>query len=974
MRIYRNILFKKYRRLYTQLTLLLESENIDEHVKEINSIIEIAGNYLLYGEKNNEPFFDTFCELKFMDEYLNLVDNVKNQEINLQIVKTFAFLIPNLKDEMTIYFIFSNNFINHIISNINFFEYGEDFLTYYINFLKSLSQKLNQTTIQFFFHKELNSLPLLENAIKLYNNPDSMLNNVVNNIFLSICKLEYEPIEDYFCSLPSIAYFTFISCKMRDMIIALNEEKNYERFINLQDDIITHIIYIQDIFSLQKHKINYVLTNCLMYYTILPLIVNTISSIKKQKITIELSVYILSLFFNYIKNENFLNVLFTVVFLPKRNKGLLKYIENYPNNAKNYYYNWEAQKKQTFNSFQEYISNNFSAPFLKSLVYMKHSVYEEVREIATKCEKLCDKDENYNPASPSFLNTITNDVLQAFSNSEFNIMSADHKIISKATGVHCGMSTKDIKYCIIKKIKNFYNKFFEINGKKNINLIDNETRDNLFSFLSCKDDTLVLLTNVLLFEVLKKNDEGLINEKLRKAARLMSCEQLTKEEFEQCLKEEDDDIFEYPNEIKNSKKNVTSKSMVINNENVDNVELDLKEIKISDIENKGANNSSVLETKQKNEQLKVSLKEFVEKNNKEGSKIVDSSSENQNALLFENYNNIYFDNINSKNKIVYKYEEKLVSLLCKLLSPFAPFRPVTIKIIFENLRKILLKNSPNSKNKKISIISQKDKAFLELIYGSFLTEIVKTIEKHQTIKEKSYFFFELMFEEYSKEINLKPLLEKEFLIIPFDINDEGIEDIPKSLQKINQDNYTEVYKIQLLTFICLHDFLLEIEGESGEKLIKNKFPIGNEDMNLNEQIILTDLGIEIEKYECKIKLVKETSKNFSESIIIIDDIKLYIGNLSSNSNYIRFKKKFLLSECNIEEDRGEPRLLHLIIVMNDGTIKDENSLDLLFNETENANLFKRNLSEHINYSKIKEQCYFSSFFDDLLEKFQKTKK
>ena len=47
---------------------------------------------------------------------------------------------------------------------------------------------------------------------------------------------------------------------------------------------------------------------------------------------------------------------------------------------------------------------------------------------------------------------------------------------------------------------------------------------------------------------------------------------------------------------------------------------------------------------------------------------------------------------------------------------------------------------------------------------------------------------------------------------------------------------------------------------------------------------------------------------------------MYIGNLSSNSNYIRFKKKFLLSECNIEEDRGEPRVLHLLIVMSDGTI------------------------------------------------------
>ncbi len=121
-----------------------------------------------------------------MNEFLHLC-NMNNKQINLQIIKSFSVLILNTTNMTTLYYIFSNNFINQIISN-DYEKYDDDFLSYYINFLKSLVQKMDQTTVQFFFHKQYNSFPLLQSALKFYNHNDPMVKNTVRNIVLTILK------------------------------------------------------------------------------------------------------------------------------------------------------------------------------------------------------------------------------------------------------------------------------------------------------------------------------------------------------------------------------------------------------------------------------------------------------------------------------------------------------------------------------------------------------------------------------------------------------------------------------------------------------------------------------------------------------------------------------------------------------------------------------------------------------------------
>jgi protein CLEC16A len=159
---------------------------LDKHEEQSKEVIQYVIEYLIYGDKHDSSIFDIFCEFNFMNEFIYL-SNLNNRSINLQIIKSFSVLILNLTNTTTLYYIFSNNFINQIITN-DYEKYDDDFLSYYVNFIKSLSLKIDTTTIQFFFHKGLNSFPLLQSALKLYNHNDPMIKNVVRNIILTVLK------------------------------------------------------------------------------------------------------------------------------------------------------------------------------------------------------------------------------------------------------------------------------------------------------------------------------------------------------------------------------------------------------------------------------------------------------------------------------------------------------------------------------------------------------------------------------------------------------------------------------------------------------------------------------------------------------------------------------------------------------------------------------------------------------------------
>jgi len=286
-----------------------------------------------------------------MNEFIFL-NTLGSTIISIQIIQSFSILILNISKPITQYYIFSNNFINQIISQ-DCSKHDDEFLAYYINFIKSLSLKIDSNTIQFFFHEQHNSFLLIESSMRFHNHPDSMIKTTVRNIFLTILRLNYLPIYEYFAKLPAISYFPSLVINLRQLIIKLSQESMSEKckkLNDINDDILDIILYLQDIFSIKIVKINNILINCLFYYIIFPLLIGSIISesnvfffLKQSLINITISLYILTLLFKYIKDESFLNMLFTFIFFKKIDPKILDYIKNYPEFTNNYY---EWNKKE----------------------------------------------------------------------------------------------------------------------------------------------------------------------------------------------------------------------------------------------------------------------------------------------------------------------------------------------------------------------------------------------------------------------------------------------------------------------------------------------------------------------------------------------------------------------------------------------------------------------------------------------------
>jgi hypothetical protein len=228
------------------------------------------------------------------------------------------------------------------------------------------------------------------------------------------------------------------------------------------------------------------LTNCLFYYMILPLLCGSLISMTKPKIAISVSLYIILVLFHFIKDESFLNLLFSILFSDRVSKKVMRYMEEYPKNTKNYHYDWSSQKKLTYNSFTNYVTFNFSEPFLRSLIYMNNSQYSEVLAIVKKYERMFDdKDNTININSPSFFQNLLEDVLAKFSNSEIDIMTTYHKNISIATGVNVGLSLNDNKNdSFLKIMERVYEKIKNENLEElDKKFLKNECRENLYSYL-----------------------------------------------------------------------------------------------------------------------------------------------------------------------------------------------------------------------------------------------------------------------------------------------------------------------------------------------------------------------------------------------------------------------------------------------------------------------------------------------------------
>ena len=929
--------------IYSELDFYSKNEQkLKLNLNEVCKLINMIGTYLVKGESFNttesQLIFDTFCDKDFMHLLLTY-SNFNLYEINLEIIKTFSFLMTNIKSTTYLYYFFSKNLLNRII-NKDYSKYDEEFLSYYINFLKSLSLRLDDKTIHLFYDDKTNSFPIIENVIKLYNHRDSMIRNVVRNIVLNILKIKGANLQEHFIELPSISYLANLACHLRDMCIKIDEEvenKNINNLPYLFDDLIDEATYIDDLLNLNLNKINYIIINSIFYYFIIPVLCGALGE-KSNKISKKVALFLIIFFFIYMKNEIFKNCLFALLFFEELNQDL-DYLFTYPQEKANYSFYPDNSKE---NSFFHYISENYSSKLLLTIIKKDNIIYNKYKDkypqlgvILEKCEGMYEK-YTQSKNDNSFIDTKEQIemVLNSFFNEdESNNMSQYHLNLSMSTGLGVGQYSKEntgeiYNICFLCYINPI---FIELKGAQKeensayLNHKKNVIKEGIDKIMEEKDEDMVLLINILIFIVQQK--EINISENLLKHVGL-------------------ENILE---------KIIVKESLI---ENVFNIISNKKKIDNSPLSELCLNNNNFNYNN-----------EFFQITKDSKNKILNTIKL---PLLLSKYFLIHHkDNININ-------EEKKINAF---LLPFI-YRLIILNIInlsFNKNNSFELKKESNT----FSLIINN----IETLYKNILEEINSLIKQNEKYRNDGYKIFYKKWQYYNEKFNNKVTLDlikdkimnTSYLLLMDEFEKNEEENYFPEVSKKYSNNKEYIFENYLLLFMMVHDLreMLLINNKffkslNSLNLIKNKFPIQNNEpeLNINEEYELQKIKSMKNFNNLPIFYKFQEKDDFVEGqLIFLNKYVYFVEMLNENKMKIKYKFKintiylyqdnlndediniihYLIYEDIFEKNKKNKEKFNIQVKYKDEQIKEEIAKYI------NDKNFSLNNDERINFSNYLEQ-------------------
>ncbi|XP_043087397.1 protein CLEC16A isoform X3 [Puntigrus tetrazona] len=300
--------------------VLTKNTTVTDHnrnllVETIRSITEI----LIWGDQNDSSVFDFFLEKNMFAFFLNILRQKSGRYVCVQLLQTLNILFENISHETSLYYLLSNNHVNSII--VHKFDFSdEEIMAYYISFLKTLSLKLNNHTVHFFYNEHTNDFALYTEAIKFFNHPESMVRIAVRTITLNVYKvsLDNQHMLHYIRDKTAVPYFSNLVWFIGSHVIELDkcvqtdeEHKNRGKLSDLVAEHLDHLHYLNDILIINCEFLNDVLTDHLLNRLFLPLYVYSLS--EERKINPQVSLYLLSQVFLIIHYQPLVHSLADVI-------------------------------------------------------------------------------------------------------------------------------------------------------------------------------------------------------------------------------------------------------------------------------------------------------------------------------------------------------------------------------------------------------------------------------------------------------------------------------------------------------------------------------------------------------------------------------------------------------------------------------------------------------------------------------------
>eukprot|EP00771_Trimastix_marina_P001655 gnl/Trimastix_PCT/2740.p1 GENE.gnl/Trimastix_PCT/2740~~gnl/Trimastix_PCT/2740.p1 ORF type:complete len:720 (-),score=216.96 gnl/Trimastix_PCT/2740:130-2289(-) len=256
---------------------LVNDRNANTVMASLRELVDL----LLWGDQHQDPtFFEFFLENNMLSYFANTLSRTTNKQVKIELIKTLNLLVLNLSDSLSVFYLYSNNRINELITH--HFDFNDDeLLAYFIAFLKAVSLRLDAQSLQFFFNQKKPmradpggvarrpsfvgvasyDFPLYTEAIKFFHHRDKMIRIAVRTLTLNVYRIPDARMRRFILD-PSVPYFTNLAHFIHENGVEINRllaHSTHTEHRALGDalaELSDWLFYLGDIFELNIAPLN----------------------------------------------------------------------------------------------------------------------------------------------------------------------------------------------------------------------------------------------------------------------------------------------------------------------------------------------------------------------------------------------------------------------------------------------------------------------------------------------------------------------------------------------------------------------------------------------------------------------------------------------------------------------------------------------------------------------------------------------
>ncbi|XP_073151832.1 protein TRANSPARENT TESTA 9 isoform X2 [Henckelia pumila] len=296
---------------------IVNEVNKDFVIEALRSIAEL----ITYGDQHDAAFFELFMEKQVLGEFVRILRTSKTVIVSVQLLQTMSIMIQNLKNEHSIYYMFSNEHVNYLITYPFDFR-NEELLSYYISFLRAISGKLNKDTISLLVKMnddEIVSFPLYVDAIRFAFHEESMIRTAVRALTLNIYHVGDDAVNRFISRAPHEIYFLNLIKFFRDQCSNLNHlvseaSKNLgpesrSSILSAVDEIEDNLYYFSDVVSAGIPDVGRLIMDNILKLLIFPLVLPSlrIETVNETRTGAVTSLYLLCCILRIVKIKDLAN-------------------------------------------------------------------------------------------------------------------------------------------------------------------------------------------------------------------------------------------------------------------------------------------------------------------------------------------------------------------------------------------------------------------------------------------------------------------------------------------------------------------------------------------------------------------------------------------------------------------------------------------------------------------------------------------